>query len=270
MKNKKIFGITANLFWLSLVSLLNDASSEMIMPILPMFITSLGGTGIIIGLVGGLRDSIASLLKVVSGYWSDKLHKRKVFVFNGYLASSVFKLFLAFVKSWQSLLVFSSLERVGKGMRDAPRDAMIAKGMAETRGKVFGIHRTFDTTGAILGSITVFLLFWIWGLGFKTIILSATVVSFLSLFPFIFVKEKRKDKQETIKIEFEYFKKPLIIFLLISGTFALANFSYMFFIMRAQECFPGKTGMLSLYFYIFCIIFFMQSLPYLLVFFMTK
>ena len=96
MKNKYLKGTNANILLLGIVSFLNDLSSEMIMPILPMFITALGGAGLIIGLIGGLRDSISSILKVFAGYWSDKSGKRKIFVSSGYLTSALFKLFLAF------------------------------------------------------------------------------------------------------------------------------------------------------------------------------
>jgi len=113
-------GIRANVLLLGLVSFLNDLSSEMIMPILPMFITALGGAGLVVGLIGGFRDSLSSILKIFSGYWSDKTGKRKIFVSSGYLISSVFKLFLAFSKAWQYVLVFAGLERVGKGLRTAP------------------------------------------------------------------------------------------------------------------------------------------------------
>jgi MFS family permease len=87
--------INPNVILLSIVSLVNDFSSEMIMPILPMFLESLGGTGKVIGLVGGLRDSVSSILKILSGYWSDKTGKRKIFVYAGYFISSVFKVLLA-------------------------------------------------------------------------------------------------------------------------------------------------------------------------------
>ncbi|RLE12119.1 MFS transporter, partial [Candidatus Aerophobetes bacterium] len=114
MKNEYIKGISVNIILLGIVSFLNDLSSEMIMPILPMFITALGGTGLIIGLIGGLRDSVSSILKVFCGYWSYSVGKRKVFVFPGYLTSAVFKLLLSFSKVWQHVLIFAGLERVGK------------------------------------------------------------------------------------------------------------------------------------------------------------
>ena len=114
MKNRYLKGISTNILLLGIVSFLNDLSSEMIMPILPMFIAALGGAGLVVGLIGGLRNSISSILQVLSGYWSDKTGKRKIFVSSGYLTSSVFKLFLAFSKRWHYILVFAGLERAGK------------------------------------------------------------------------------------------------------------------------------------------------------------
>lgn len=141
-----------NVIILSIVSFLNDLSSEMIMPILPMFLESLNASGAIIGLVGGLRESVSSIMKVLCGYWSDKTGKRKIFVYAGYATSSVFKLFLGFSKTPASAVVFSSMERTGKGLRTAARDAIIADSVAAThRGKGFGIHRGLETIGAILG-----------------------------------------------------------------------------------------------------------------------
>ncbi len=243
MKNKFLKGISANVLLLSIVSFLNDFSSEMIMPILPMFITALGGTGLIVGLIGGLRGSVSSILKVFCGYWSDKTGKRKIFIFSGYLTSGIFKLFLSFSKTWQHILIFAGLERVGKGLRTAPRDAIIADSMPEQRGKGFGIHRAFDTTGAILGSAVVFILFWFLGFDFKTIIFIAALLAVLSLIPLHFVKEeKRKPQDITLQLGLRNLPKPLKLFILVSGIFALANFSYMFFILRAQQFFTGKLS----------------------------
>ena len=243
MKDKYLSGVGKNVILLGFVSFLNDISSEMIMPILPMFLTALGGTGLVIGLVGGLMESASSILKVLSGYLSDKIGKRKIFVSFGYFTSAICKLFLAFSKVWQHILVFSSLERVGKGLRTAPRDAILADSLPQERGKGFGIRRAMDTSGAILGSIIVFLLFWFLGFDFKSIILVAAILAFISLIPLYFVKEKRKEPQNiTLKIGLKNLPQPLKLFILISFVFALANFSYMFFILRAKEFFPGKLS----------------------------
>jgi len=213
----------------------------MIMPILPMFVTALGGAGLTVGLVGGVRDSISSILKVFCGYWSDRTGKRKIFVSSGYLTSSLFKLLLALSKTCRHAVVLAALERVGKGVRTAARDAIIADSMAKERGKGFGIHRALDTSGAILGSIVVFLLFWFLGFSFKRIILIAGVVAFASLIPLHFVKERKTEPRDiTLKIGLKNLPKSLKLFILISGIFALGNFSYMFFIIRAQQFFPGK------------------------------
>ena len=178
MNSKYLKGIGINILLLGIVSFFNDMSSEMIIPILPMFIAALGGTGIIIGLIGGLRDSISSILKVICGYWSDKIGKRKIFVSTGYLSSIFFKLMLGFSTLWQHILIFASMERIGKGIRTAPRDAIIADSMPEERGKGFGIHRSLDTLGAIMGSIIVFILFWFLGLEFTAIVLIAALIGF--------------------------------------------------------------------------------------------
>ncbi len=188
MKKQNLFGININVVLLGLASLLNDLSSEMITPILPFFIKSLGGTGIVIGIIGGLRDSVANILKIFSGYLSDKTGKIKIFVQTGYLTSALFKVLISMSVSWQQLMIFSSLERTGKGLRDAPRDALLARYAKNQRGKIFGFHKTLDTCGAILGSITVFILFWIFKFEYKLIISIASVVAFLSLIPLYFVK----------------------------------------------------------------------------------
>lgn len=232
-----------NVIILSIVSFLNDLSSEMIMPILPMFLQSLGASGQLIGLVGGLRDSLASILKVVCGYWSDKTGKRKVFVYWGYGISAVFKLLLAFSKTWPLAVVFGSLERTGKGLRTAARDAIIADSVTAKRGKGFGIHRGLDTIGAILGSSAAFVLLWFGGLGFPAIIFIAGVIGLASLPPLRFVREPELQKQNIkLKISLAILPKPLKLFILVAGIFALGNFSYMFFVMRAQHLFTGKLS----------------------------
>ncbi len=243
MKGKHTNKVSVNIVLLGIVSFLNDLSSEMVMPILPLFITSLGGSGLAVGLIGGLRESISSILKIFSGYWSDKTGRRKAFVTAGYLTSSAFKLFLAFSKTWQHILVFTGLERVGKGLRTAPRDAIIADSMPRDLGKGFGVHRAMDTAGAVLGSAAVFLLFWFFGLNFKSIIFIAAIIGFLSLIPLHFVTEKKREQSDVdLKIGLKNLPPRLKLFIFISGIFSLANFSYMFFILRAQEHFTGKLS----------------------------
>jgi MFS family permease len=236
MKSNYLSGISANILLLGAVSFLNDLSSEMIIPILPLFITSLGGAGFIVGLIGGLQESIASILKVVSGYWSDRIGRRKLFVSSGYLTSACFKLLLSFSAIWQHIALFASFERVGKGLRSAPRDAIIADSMPEARGKGFGIHRALDTAGAISGGIAALILYWFLGFGFRSIIAIAAIVAVLSLFPLYFVQEGKREPQAiSLQISLKKLPEPLKLFITVATLFALANFTYMFFILKAAE-----------------------------------
>ena len=194
MQKKVINGISTNVIFLGIVSLINDFSSELIVPILPLLIASLGGTGIIIGLIGGVRDCIASIIKFYFGHLSDHKRKRKRFILSGYLTSASFKLLLVISKTWQQVLIFAGLERLGKGMRTAPIDALISESMPKNKGKGFGIHRTLDTTGAVLGAMTAFVLFWYFDFSFQKIIFIAAILGFIAIIPLAFVKEKNKKK----------------------------------------------------------------------------
>ncbi len=265
MENRYAKGISANVLLLGIVSFLNDISSEMIMPILPMFITTLGGAGFVVGLIGGVRDSVSSILKVFCGYWSDRVGKRKIFVSSGYLTSAVFKLLLSFARIWQHIVLFAGLERVGKGLRTAPRDAIISDSMPLQRGKGFGIHRAFDTSGAILGSAVAFVLFWVLGFNFRSIIFAAALLSLLSLIPLYFVKEKKRESQDiNFRMGLRGLPRSLKLFIFVSGVFALANFSYMFFVLRAQKFFTGRLsiGIPILLYVLFNVFYALLAVPF--------
>ena len=233
-------GLGANIVLLGAVSLLNDLSSEMIMPILPLFIKQLGGTALTIGLISGMRGTVSAILKVLCGYWSDKVGKRKAFVTTGYVTSAVFKMFLSLATAWQHVLICAGLERVGKGVRTAPRDAIISDSLPKARGKGFGIHRAMDTTGAVLGAAVAFMLFYVWGFSFTSIIFSASIIALLSLIPLWFVKEQPRQPQDVrLRISLASLPPRLRAFILVAGVFSLANFSYMFFVLRSQNFFAG-------------------------------
>ena len=149
----------SNIPLLGLVSLLNDISSEIIQPILPLFIIYLGGGGVAVGLIGGLSDGIPSILKIFSGYWADSLGRRKPLVMAGYGLSALSKLFFPLSTIWQHVFILRIFERSGKGIRSAPRDAIIADSVElENRGRGFGILRAMDSTGAVIGSGLAYLL----------------------------------------------------------------------------------------------------------------
>ncbi len=237
MSNKK--KLPLNIRLLGWVSFLNDLSSEMIMPILPMFITALGGGGAAIGLIGGLRDSVAGILKILFGWFSDRSRKRKPFILAGYSSSILFKALLGLSTLWQHVLVLASLERVGKGMRTAPRDALISDSAGREKGRSFGFHRAMDTAGAILGSIGAFILFWLLGLELKLIIFIAAGVAVFSLIPLKNLEEKRGGEENKISLRFSLsgLNPRLRHFITAAGIFSLANFSYMFFVLRARDVF---------------------------------
>ncbi len=224
-----------NIWLLGSSSLLNDAGSDMITPILPFFITALGGGGVAVGALSGLREGMASLFKLLGGWYSDKIAKRMPIIFTGYFISIMCKFLLALSNSWQYLLAFVSIERLGKA-RDAPRDAIIALSTGH-RGKWFGVHQMMDTVGAILGSLIVLFLFWKFNLGFKPIIIIAGIVSVLSLLPLAFVREPKTKPQKTgLFKEIEHLRGDLKYFVFVSAVFTLANFGlYMFLLLRAEQ-----------------------------------
>ena len=259
--------LSKNVILLSIVSFLTDISSEIIFPILPMFIASLGGAGLIIGLIGGLSDSVSSILKVIAGYWSDRIGKRKPFVFFGYGLSSFSKILLSFSTTWHHAVVLVSLERVGKGLRDAPRDAILAESSEEHRGRAFGFHRAMDTSGAIIGSALSFVLFYYLGLSFETIIFAAGIIGFFSLIPVLLVKEKdKKPVKSSLELSLKALPGDFRMFVIIASIFALGNFTYMFFILKAQNVFlilnPAMAIAIPLLLYVwFNIIYAAFSMP---------
>ncbi len=141
-------------------------------------------------------------------------------------------------------MLFAGLERTGKGLRTAARDAIISMSAPDKKGRGFGFHRAMDTAGAFMGAIVVFMLFWFAELDFRTIILIAGALSLLALTPLRFVEEERSKagKRADLRISFRNLALPLKLFLIVSGVFALANFSYMFFILKAQDAFEGRLA----------------------------
>jgi MFS family permease len=238
-ENKKDEKNEKNVWLLGVTSFFNDIGGEILMPILPLYLASLGAPGIVIGAIAGLRESISKLLQVFAGYWADRLGKRKPFVVFGYFFSGFSKFFLALANTWPLAIVFSGTERIGKGIRDAPRDAIIAEsGMPH--GKAFAIQRALDTAGGILGSIIVFVLYETMKLSFSTIIYIAAVVVFICLIPVSFVKDiKTSEKKDNIFKTMKHLPKGVWIFIFVSAFFAIANFGYMFLILRAQENFTN-------------------------------
>jgi len=231
-----------NILLLGFVSLLNDISSEIIQPVLPLFIASLGGSTLAVGLIGGISDGLPSILKLLAGCWSDRLGRRKPLVVGGYALSAVGKLLLPAAATWMQVFVLKTIERCGKGVRSAPRDAMISESVdAASRGRGFGLHRAMDSSGAVIGSLLAYLL-WQEGLGYSSIFLVAGMLAILALIPFYRVRESYRSTGCETKLKLSDLSPDLFRFQVIACMFAFGNFSYMFFILRANEMFSGAEA----------------------------
>jgi MFS family permease len=168
---------------LGAVSLLTDASSEMIYPLLPIFLSSVLGAGpLAIGAIEGLAESVAALLKLLSGWWSDRLPRRKPFVVAGYGIASVVRPLVGLAQSVPQVLAIRVVDRVGKGIRGAPRDALIADAVdPSTRGRAFGFHRAADHAGAVIGPLVAWALLGWGGLSLRTVFLLAGLPAALAV-----------------------------------------------------------------------------------------
>jgi len=227
-------------WYLGLVSLLNDISSEMLYPIIPIFITqTLGAPVFIVGLIEGIAEGSASLFKAVFGYWSDRLQKRKPFVVAGYGSSAVSKLIIAFSYSWPMVLVGRIIDRFGKGVRTGARDALLLEQTdKENKGFIFGLHRSMDSAGAVIGPAVALFLLSFFHDNVRTILYIATIPAFLSLIFFVFVKETKKKfttNKVNISLVMKDFSPKLKFFLLGMIIFSLGNSSDSFLILRSQN-----------------------------------
>jgi len=242
-------GLPRNVVAIGLVSLLNDASSEIIYPLLPVFLaTSLGASARAIGTIEGLAESISSLLKLFAGYLSDRLAKRKLLVIAGYSVASLARPLLAFAQTWTQVLAIRLTDRIGKGIRTAPRDAMIADTVrTEQRGLAFGFHRAMDHAGAVIGPLIGYLLVVLFvanrqspAMGeFKKIFLVASVPALLAvLVAIFFMREspvREQHNTEVVKLSLRGFDGNFKRFLLVLALFTLSNSSDSFLILRATE-----------------------------------
>lgn len=242
-------GLPPAVFALSVVSFLNDTSSDIIYPLLPAFLfLALGATPFAIGLIEGFAESVASILKLFSGYLSDKFGNRKLPVFLGYSLAAVTRPLLAFVTSWPQVLAVRMTDRVGKGIRGAPRDALLAAEVpVEKRGLAFGFNRAADHLGAVVGPVIAFLLLTYLATDpesptiteYQSVFLYASIPVALGLFVIIFfVKEHKPDPKDAalpIKFSLKEFDGNFKRFLLVIAVFTISNSTDAFLLLRAEQ-----------------------------------
>lgn len=236
----KIGRIPFQVYLLGLVSLFNDTASEMLYPVMPIFLTQvLGAPVYVIGIIDGVAEGLSSVFKTFFGIWSDKLGIRKPFVVSGYGASAISKIIIALSGSWPLVFLGRSVDRFGKGLRTGARDALLLSASTpKNKGLVFGIHRSFDSAGAVLGPLIALYLLSTFHQNIRLILYIATIPSFLGLLLFFFLKEKRSkgiNKSLPFSLSLSGFPKEFIYFLAILAIFSLGNSSDSFLILQSKN-----------------------------------
>ncbi|OGL46984.1 MAG: MFS transporter [Candidatus Schekmanbacteria bacterium RBG_16_38_10] len=239
---KKFFlGLPANILALGAVSFFTDVSSEMIYPILPLFLTvTLGAGPAAIGIIEGIAESTASLLKFFSGYFSDRIRKRRPIILSGYSISTLARPLIALAGAWWQVLVIRFSDRVGKGIRSSPRDALIADSVdAANYGKAYGFHRSMDHAGAVAGPILATLILAFVTSDYRSLFLLAAIPGILSLLVILFfVKETRIDRKtpsQSLTFSLKNFDSGFKMLLASVIVFTLGNSSDAFLLLRAKE-----------------------------------
>ncbi|MCL4476176.1 MAG: MFS transporter [Nitrospirae bacterium] len=251
---KEILGFPRNVFVLGLVSLFMDISSEMIYPLIPLYLNNvLHSSKTSIGIIEGIAESTASILKVFSGWLSDRLGKRKALIFWGYGISVFSRPILATATSWMHVLIYRFTDRVGKGVRTAPRDAIIADSTRkEILGKAFGFHRSMDTVGAMIGPGIAFALLGVFHDSLQTVFwISMIPGAFAILTIALFVKDVKGSRgAEKPKISLKGFDRKFKAFLFIVAIFTLGKTSDAFLVLRAQDL-GVRTGLIPALYLVF-------------------
>lgn len=257
-KKNRIQDLPRNVWAVSLTSFFMDISSEMVINILPLFLSNvLGVKTNIIGLIEGVAEATASILKVFSGWLSDKLQGRKWLAVAGYGISALSKPFFYFANTWGAIAGVRWADRLGKGVRTAPRDALVADSIEEEqRGLAFGFHRAADTGGAMLGLLVAMLVVWLAqrqevelsANTFRTIVLVSLLPAFLAVVALVVGTREVaiSGQRELPRFAFKSLGKPFMTFLLIVGLFDLGNSSDAFLVLRAQERGLSVLGILGM------------------------
>lgn len=262
----KILGVKRNIFFLGLVSFFNDFSAEMVQSIMPVFLTTvLGAPAIFVGLFEGISDALASVLKLFSGWLSDKIKKRKLLAVLGYFISVSTRLFFAFASNFWQIFSFRIADRVGKGLRDAPRDALIAESVDRKElGRSFGFHRSADTLGATIGPLFALLILPVLNNNYRYFFIVSFLIGLGAIFSFSFIKDNPNDNLNLQKPElnwslFKTYKK--FIFLVFSiFIFGLGGLPIALAMLKGLEV-GIKNELVPLLYFVYSLTFVLTAIP---------
>lgn len=244
-----------NIVFLGLVSFFTDLSTEMVYPLIPLYLVSaFGATPALVGVIEGIAESAASLLKVFSGYMTDRFQKKKATAFVGYAAGIVYKLALLFAGSWAGILCARVIDRVGKGIRTAPRDVLVSESTdKDNMGRAFGIHKALDMSGAALGILVTF--FVLRGMGdgfdFRRMFALSIMPAALGLCMFFFITQRKSPRPA--KSREPFWKNigkvdgQLKLYLLVVFLFTLGNSSNTFILLKAYDAGFDTVSVILLY-----------------------
>ncbi len=232
-------GLSANTFLLAAASLFSDVSTEMLYPVLPVFLTqTLGATPSAVGLIEGVAQAIQNVVQGFSGWLSDKLRRRKPVALVGYFLAALAKPLMGLATTWPGVFGARSIDRFGAGSRSAPRDALVAASASEAhRGRAFGLEGFGDNLGAFIGPLLAIVLLTLWHLPLRSIFLLAAIPAFLAALMVVLVRERPAAVAAKAKLDlsFRRFPKGYWRYLAAVGVFGLGNSSNSFLILRTQN-----------------------------------
>jgi len=263
----KIFGVRKNIFFLGLVSFFNDFSSEMVQSVMPVFLTvTLGAPAFFVGFIEGVADALSSVFKLISGWMSDKIGKRKKPAVLGYSLSVFTRLFLIIATNFWQVFTLRIIDRIGKGLRDSPRDALISESVPkEELGKSFGFHRAMDTLGATFGPLLAFLIIFFLKDGYRILFLVAFFLGLFAIASFIFVKDKKIEKlgeqKKRIKLDWKIFKEHKSFIFIVGCLFilGLGALPIGLVLLKAKEA--GSIGQVPLMYFVYSLTFVITAIP---------
>ncbi|MEG0091598.1 MAG: MFS transporter [Oscillospiraceae bacterium] len=245
-----------NVVLLGLVSFFSDISSDMVYPLIPLYLTAaFGATPALVGVIEGIAESVASLLKVFSGYISDRYQRKKPLAFVGYATGLVYKISLVVAGSWMGILAARVVDRIGKGIRTAPRDVLVSESAAEGgAGKSFGIHKALDMAGSAVGILMAFFIVRssAGNMDYKKLFVISAIPAIIGLVLLLFVKENagghKLAEREPFWRNIKGLDFNLKLYLAVTFIFTLGNSSNTFLLLKAKNIGFTDANVVFLYF----------------------